>query len=368
MDAKAVITTRATQAPTHFIRFSRTEQVLFAKRLAFLIHAGVSVLESVTILRNQAPSHRSRQIYDTIIADVSAGHTLSKSLERYSNLFGSYSINIIRTGETAGALAENLMHLADELAKRRALEHKVLGALVYPTFISIASIGVTGLLVVFIFPKIMPIFTSLNVTLPWTTRALLAVSTYLHDWGLVTFLGVLIAITCCEILRRTIYQLRYALDRVILALPIIGAIAKSYNCAQFCRTLKITTASGISLAESLHITADVTKNTVFKKAYIDFEHHIVRGEKISTALRGYPHIFPMMLSPMIHIGETTGALSQTLEYLSQLYDGEVDEQTKNLSNSIEPILLLTMGLLVGLIAVSIITPIYEVTKHLGSMG
>lgn len=359
-------TSATAPAPAHFVRFSTKEQVLFAKRLSFLIKAGVSILESMILIRNQTKSKRKRRIYDTIIADVSAGQFLSKSLEKYTHIFGEFTINIIRVGETAGVLSENLAYLADELAKKQALQRKVTSALVYPIFITIATLGVTGMLVIFIFPKIMPIFISLNVTLPWTTRALLAVSKFLAAYGFLTILGTFLGMVLFEVLRRTTRPLQYGMDWILLKLPIAGDIARSYNCANFCRTLGLTIRSGVNLSEAMYITADVTQNAVYKKVYLDFAAHVIKGEMISKAMMQHKNIFPDMLPHMILIGETTGNLSGTLGYLSDLYEAEVDESTKNLSNSIEPILLLTMGALVGLIAVSVIAPIYEVTKHLGN--
>jgi type IV pilus assembly protein PilC len=361
-----IISTVSTPAPAHFVRFSTKERVLFAKRLSFLIKAGVSVLESTTIIRNQTKQKSKQRIYDTVIADVSAGQFLSKSLDRYKKIFGDFTVNIIRVGEEAGALPENLIYLAEELGKKHALERKVKSALIYPVFITIATFGVTGMLVVYIFPKIMPIFVSLNVDLPWTTRALLAVSEFLSKWGFLTILGLLFAIVVFEIAKRTIRPLRYGVDWFVLRLPIAGEIARSYNCANFCRTLSLSLKSGINLSEALHITADVTNNVVYKKAYLDFAEHVKKGEKISTAMTKYQSLFSDILPHMILIGETTGSLSNTLSYLSDLHEAEVDESTKNLSNSIEPILLITMGILVGIIAVSIIAPIYEVTKYIGT--
>lgn len=354
-------------ASSIFLRFSINEQVLFAKRLSFLIKAGVSILESITLIRNQTKSKRKRKIFDTIIQDISAGQFLSTSLEKYGHLFGEFTINIIRIGENAGVLSENLIYLADELAKRQALQRKVQGALIYPIFISIATLGVTGMLVVFIFPKIMPIFISLNITLPLTTRMLLAVSIYLQEWGLLTLLGAIFGIIVFIIVRNIILPVRKATDWILLKLPIAGNIARAYNSANFCRTLALNIRAGVNLVESLHITADVTKNILYKNAFEDFASHVVKGERISSSMMEYSKLFPDMLPHMILIGETTGTLSNTLSYLSDLYETEVDESTKNLSNSIEPILLMTMGVIVGLIAVSVISPIYEVTRHLSDM-
>lgn len=353
-------------AQTNFVSFSVKDQALFAKRLAFLIQAGVSIHESIVIISNQTKSKRLRKIFESINADVAAGQFLFKSLERYKKLFGEFTINIIRVGENAGVLAENLAYLAEELSKKQALKRKIHSALIYPILISIATFSVTGMLVIFIFPKIMPIFISLDVALPFTTRALLAVSAYLSHWGFLTIFGLIATAAIFEISRRTYAPLRFAIDWFSLRLPIAGSIARSYNCANFCRTVRLNIKSGITLSEALFITADVTKNTLYKEAYRDFAEHVLKGEKISTTMLNYPKIFPDILPHMILIGETTGNLSHTLGYLSDLYEAEVEESTKNLSNSIEPILLMVMGVLVGIIAVSVISPIYEVTKYIGN--
>jgi len=366
-DVYSITTSVSEPAPTNFVRFSVKEQVLFAKRLSFLSQAGVSILESVTIIRNQAKSKRKQKIFDTVISDVASGQSLSKSLESYKHLFGDFTVNLIRVGETAGVLPENLMYLADELAKKYQLKRKVQGALIYPIFITLATLGVTGMLVIFIFPKIMPIFISLNVTLPWSTKVLLSLSRFLQNYGIFTLIAIIAALIGFEGVRRNWYPLTYATDWVILKLPIVGGIARSYNCANFCRTLGLNIRSGIPLSESMFITAEVTKNTVYKEAYVDFANHIIKGEKISSTMSHYTHVFPDMLPHMILIGETTGSLSSTLGYLSDMYEAEVDESTRNLSNSIEPILLLTMGILVGVIAISVIAPIYEVTKEIGNV-
>jgi type II secretory pathway component PulF len=363
---RGTATTSSAVAPTLFLSFRTKDQVLFAKRLSFLMKAGVGILESISIIRDQTKSKRLRRVFDAVVADVSAGQFLSRSLLPYQQLFGAFTINMIRVGENAGVLPENLIYLADELSKKSALERKVRGALIYPIFITVATLGVTGMLVVYIFPKIMPIFISLNVKLPWTTKALLGVSTYLSHWGFVTLVGVVFIFVIFEAVRRSYEPLHYAVDWLILKLPVVGPIARAYNCANFCRTLSLNLKSGIHLSEAMTITANITHNLIYKRAYQDFTEYIMRGERVSAALARYRGIFPDMLPHLILIGETTGSLGFTLEYLSELYESEVDEATKNLSNSIEPILLMVMGAIVGLIAVSVIAPIYEVTKYIGN--
>jgi len=347
-----------------FVRFSIKDQTLFAKRLSFLITAGVPLLESLTIIRAQTRSRGKGNIYESLIHDVSNGQFLSTSLAKFRSYFGDFTINIIRVGENAGILSQNLLYLADELTKKHALQRKVRGSLIYPIFITIATLGVTGLLTVFIFPKIMPIFISLNVPLPLTTRVLLSVSVFLKNWGLLVILGIVVFIVVFSIVRTKISRLHHATDYLLLYLPIVGSIARTYNAANFCRTLGLLLRSGVRISEAMQIVADVTHNVVYKKIYTAIAVSIMRGAPISEVLEKNRSHFPDMLPHMVVIGEKTGSLSDTLGYLSDLYDAEVDEHTKNLSNSIEPILLVTMGVMVGLIAVSVITPIYEVTKTL----
>jgi type II secretory pathway component PulF len=347
-----------------FVRFSIKEQTLFAKRLSFLVKAGVPLIECLHLIRKQTKSKAKIRVYDGVIKDIANGQFLATSLGKYRKLFGDFTINLIRVGETSGILSQNLNYLADELTKKHALRRKVIGALIYPIFISIATLGVTGMLTVFIFPKIMPIFISLHVDLPLTTRILLWVSQYLQVWGILTIVLSLFALGVLWFVRSRVSRVRYWGDALLLHLPLAGSIARSYNYANFSRTLGLLLKSGIQVGEALTIVADTTPNLVYKAAYLRVVQGVTKGEQISRGLEREKKLFPDMLSHMVSIGESTGHLIATLVYLSEMYEGEVEEHTKSLSSSIEPILMIVMGLLVGLIAVSVITPIYDITQHL----
>jgi type II secretory pathway component PulF len=303
-------------------------------------------------------------VFDTVIDDVANGQYLSTSLSKFNNLFGDFAINIIRVGESGGILSQNLSYLADELAKKQALRRKVTGALVYPVFISIATLGVTGMLTAYIFPKLMPIFTNLHVDLPITTRALIATSSYLRNWGLYTLLAVIAMVIIYSILRRKVYLVRIWSDWVVLKFPLTGTVARNYNLVNFCRTMGLLLSSGVTLADAVTITGQTTRNVMYAEACRRLAASVTKGEAPSRALLRMSSLFPPMVANMVHIGETTGNLADTFIYLSEMYEGEVDEGTKNLSSAIEPALMILMGLLVGLIAVSIITPMYGITQHL----
>ena len=347
-----------------FVRFTTKDQTLFAKRLSFLIKAGVPVSESMHMIYQQARSAGKKRVFAAIAKDVTSGQYLSASLAKHRQHFGDFAINLIRVGEQGGVLSSNLAYLAEELQKRHELRRKVIGALVYPIFISIATLGVTSLLTVYIFPKLMPIFTSLHVDLPLTTRILIGVAAYLRSWGILTLIGIIVATVALFVARAKLRPVRYWLDKALLYIPIVSSIARRYNLTNFCRTLGLLTRSGIRLSDAIGITTATTSNLVYKEASERMAKSLVRGESLSKALEKESALFPGMLGAMVAIGEKTGNLSSTLTYLAELYEGEVEELTKSLSSSIEPILMIVMGILVGLIAVSVITPIYSITQHL----
>lgn len=346
------------------VRMPLKEQIFFAKRLSFLMDAGVPLIESLHIIKSQTKKSARAQAYESIIGDIANGQYLSKSLAKFRHMFSDFAINLIKVGETSGILNQNLAYLADELAKKDALKKKVVGAMVYPIFITVATLGIVTLLTVYIFPKITPIFTSLKVPLPLVTRVLMAVSDYLREWGLLTLCIVLLCVFAFMMLRVFVLSVRQVTDRFFLTLPIIGSLAKSYNLANANRTLGLMLQSGVPVTSALTVTAETMPNLAYKQAFTAVAEVVLKGGTISQGLREHPALFTDMMVHLITVGETTGNLSQTLVYLAGFYELEVEDLTKNLSSSIEPALMIVMGLLVGLIAVSVITPIYAITQHL----
>lgn len=345
-------------------RFSLKDQVFFAKRLSFLINAGVTPVDGLGVLREQATSKGQARVLDLILIDVMNGQTLAKSFAKFPKVFSDFTIHIIKVGESSGTLSQNLEYLAEELKKKQLLRRKVISAFIYPALITLATLGITAFLMLYLFPKIMPIFVSLHTALPLPTRIVMSLSLFFQKWGLLILglltlfiIGFLIALADSK-------KLHMAFDRTILRIPVIGVMIRYYNVANMSRTLGLLLKSGVRLSEALPITADTTKNLVFKQECNKLAEVVDRGEKISTHLRKKKHLFPDIFSHMVAVGEKSGTLSKTLTYLSEMYENEVEEFTKNLSTLIEPALMIFMGLLVGFVAISIITPIYGITQNL----
>ncbi|OGI64951.1 hypothetical protein A3A95_02250 [Candidatus Nomurabacteria bacterium RIFCSPLOWO2_01_FULL_39_18] len=347
-----------------YSKFSVKKQTFFAKRLSFLIKAGVPMLESMYVIKKQAKSKSEIGVFEKIIADIANGQSLATSLGRFKGVFGNFALNIIKAGESSGTLMQNLSYLADELKKKELLRKKIMSALLYPIIITIATLGITGLLVIYIFPKILPIFQNLGAELPLSTRIVIFVSDGVRNYGFYILLGLIVFVIISYFLNKKLPPFRFFLHGLILRLPFTGAVAKHYNLTNSTRTLGLLLKSGLSLTESLHVTADTTENVQYKKAFENISRGVMKGKSMSDIMGQSPHLFPDMLEHMLSIGEKSGNLSTTLIYLSEYYENEFDELTKNLSTSIEPVLMIVMGILVGFIAISVITPIYGITQHL----
>ncbi len=347
-----------------FGKLSLKDQSFFAKRLSFLIRAGVPLFEALNMIEEQTHSKKQKKVLESVIKDISNGQSLAGSLSKFKNVFGDFAINMIEVGEQTGVLSENLSYLSDELKKRQELQRKVIGALVYPIFISIATFGLTGLLTAYIFPKILPIFTSLNVDLPITTRFMIWVSNFLRHWGWLVIIVFIILFFVFIIALKKSKSFHFQFDRFIMKIPFVGSMVKQYNLANITRTLGLLLNGGMTLSEAIPITAKSTGNLVYKNEFGKLAHVVDRGEKISSHLRSNRKLFPDILAQIVSVGERSGNLSETLNYLSELYEGDVEDSTKNLSSLIEPILMVMMGLIVGFVAISVITPIYGITQHL----
>lgn len=343
------------------LRVPAQEQVIFARHLAVMSKAGLPLLDSLKMIQKETRSKALLKIMGEVIIDVSNGQFLAASLEKFKDIFGNLFINIIRVGESAGILAENLNYLADELKKKQELRRKVVGALIYPAVVLVATFGITGLLTVFIFPKILPVFKSLNVKLPLTTQILIAFSDLLTNYGPMVILSLAILVIALWLILK-LEKVRFYFHYLLLRLPIFGAVVKDLNLANFSRTLGLTLKSGVKIVEAVSITAESLSNLVYKKELLKLTDEVRKGGELSAYFEKKRFLFPAILSSMIAVGETAGNLSETLLYLSEFYESEVDGITKNLSNVLEPILMVIMGIIVGFVAIAIITPIYEVSR------
>lgn len=346
-----------------FLRVPLQEKILFTKNLALALKAGISLVNSLKLFRNQTKNRSFQKIVDDLIANTNTGVFLSVSLEPYKEVFGDLFVNIIRVAETSGTLPENLIYLGEELKKKSDLRKKVKGAMIYPMIILVATVGIAATMVVFVFPKILPLFASFKADLPFTTRMLIAVSDVLSAYGIWIFIGLLLFIIGLR------FSLRFpgpkrVFHNMLFFAPLFGRAIVNFNMANMTRTLGLLLRSGVKIIEALTITGATLTNVVYRRKLETAAEHVRRGEFLSKYLSNEPRKFPGILVNMIEIGENTGNLTDNLFYLADYYENEVDDFVKNLSSILEPVLLLLMGGIVGFIALSFITPIYQLTRQI----
>ena len=345
-------------------RFTLKDRVSFAKRLSFLMSAGIPIVDGLHVLREQATSKGQARVLDLVLVDVTNGQSLSNTFAKFPKAFDEFSIHIIKIGESSGTLAQNLEYLADELKKAQLLRRKVVGAFIYPALITVATFGITAFLMLYLFPKIMPVFASLHTELPLPTRVVMALTVFLQHWGLVVVALLVVAAIGFSIALKRSKPFHKMFDRIVLKIPVVGTMIQFYNISNVSRTLSLLLKSGVKVSEALFITSDTTKNLVYKEECRNIAEVVSRGERVSSYLRKRPGTFTDVFAHLVAVGEESGTLSKTLSYLSEMYESEVEDFTKNLSTLIEPVLMILMGLLVGFIAISIITPIYSITQNL----
>ena len=345
------------------LRVPFQERINFARHLSIIIKAGLPVFEGLKIIRRQTTSKKLVKIIDQLIYDVNNGQFLADSLGKYRNIFGDFFISIVRVGETSGTLAGNLTYLAEEMEKSKDLQSKVRSALIYPIIILIATLGITGLLVFFIFPKVIPVFTSLKVDLPPTTRAMIGSFNFVTNYGWY-LLAALILVPVGFRLMMFVTKFKYAMHRTMLYLPVVSPLVVNVNMTSFTRVLGILLKSGIKIVEAVTITSETFNNLAYQQALFEAAAEVQKGSQFSSSLNKQTRLFPPLLSGMIEIGENTGNLEENLAYLSEYYEKEVSTSIGNLTSFLEPALILIMGLIVGFVALSIITPIYSLTEGL----
>lgn len=340
-----------------------SQKAIVAKQLAVTIEAGLPILEAIAISRDSSQG-RMKRILTEIMESVSTGHTLADSFARQPKYFSKLFVNSIYAGEESGTLAEAFRGLAVQMTKEKELIGKIRGALVYPLFVLLTAIILGMSISLFVLPKITPLFEGLNVKLPFTTVIIIEFSKFVQVYGYYLFPGIIALIFFTFWVWRQKWAKPFT-DVLVLNLPVVKHISRGSNIVQFCRALATLLKSGLNVTQALEVAHDSVTNFYYRKALKSVAERVAKGTSINDNLEQHQSLFPLLVTRMIKVGEESGKLEETLFYLADYFDNEVDTATKNLSTSIEPILLLSIGGIVAFLALSIITPIYEITGKIG---
>jgi type IV pilus assembly protein PilC len=340
-----------------FRRVKLRDLVVFSRQFATMIDAGLSVVKCLDILQQQARDPKLKSVIATAKHDVGAGASLTDALARHPLVFSNLFVSMIRSAEAGGILDTVLDRLATFLEKEQEVRQKVKSAMMYPTVVFVFASMVLIALVFFVLPKFKMIFESMEVKLPWITKAMLSGSQYAITYWYIPVVVIVGGFIAFRLYLRT-DQGRYNFDALKLRVPVMGELLLKISVSRFARTFGTLIGSGVPVLRAMEIVVETAGNKVVGETIKRARSSVKEGERISGELF-QSRIFPAMVVQMIAVGEETGRLDQMLSKVSDFYDSEVDATLKGLTSLIEPLMIVGLGVIVGFIAVSVISPIYQ---------
>lgn len=338
---------------------SLSEKLFFTRNLRVMIKTGISLPRAFGILSNQAKDKKFKKALEIISEKISQGESLSNSLGIFPEIFSNLYQETLKVGEETGSLENSLKVLSDQMEKEYNLKSKIKAAMLYPMIVLGLALAMGVFMLLFIVPNLEVTFGELNIELPFTTKMILALANFITESWIAAFLiiSLLIFILITGLKSQKGEKFR---SRLILKLPIISKITKQTNSALSLRTLSSLLKAGVPIVRALEITSRTLTNFYFRESLEKTARVVEKGEKLSQALRPYKDLYLPMVSEMIEIGEETGETSDVLEGLADFYEEEVVGALQKLSSTIEPILILIIGGVVGFFAVSMFQPIYSI--------
>lgn len=348
---------------TLFSKVKIKDQIIFASSLSAMLDAGLSLSRALSIIERQSSNKHFKVIINDISGRVSRGSTLSAALGAYASSFPPVFIAMVAAGEESGKLSESLEIVRQQLQKNYELRRKVKGALIYPAVIVSVIIIIGILMMIFLVPQLTSLFKELKVDLPTSTKIMVFLSDFLvgHTWSFLATLLVVIIGTLKFLKTATGKRLFLA---VMFRTPVIKTIMKNLNAAVTMRTMSSLISAGVSLVESLTITARVVQNPAYQRVLIDGVEQVKKGVALSVLFKQHENIYPILVGEMAEVGEETGNLTGMLLKGATFFEDEVEQATKNLSTLIEPALMIVIGIAVGFFAVSMLGPMYSLSDKI----
>ncbi|MDP2980718.1 MAG: type II secretion system F family protein [Candidatus Omnitrophota bacterium] len=336
------------------------EIVIFSRQLATMVDSGIPLVQALDILCEQIETPVFKNILAKIKDDIETGSSLSDALARHPAVFSTLYVNMVRAGESSGALDDILDRLAAYLEKSNMLQRKVKSSLVYPAVVISMAILITLVMLIKVIPTFKGIFTMLGGTLPLPTRILILVSDTIREMFLYVVAVIIAIVFALKKYMRT-PQGKENFDKILLRLPILGALFRKVAVAKFSRTFATLVKSGVPILVSLEIVGKTAGNTVIEKAVESVRNGIKEGENIADPL-AKSGAFPPMVVRMIKVGEQTGELEKMLTKIADFYEDQVDAAVSGLTSLIEPLIIAFLGIVIGGIVIAMFLPVFKLTE------
>lgn len=336
----------------------RKDLMHFSRQLAVFIKAGIPILDALEAIREEMGNKFFGTIVDSIIESLRSGATFADAASEHAEAFPPYYLGILRSAELTGRLDTVLVQLSDYIERDLDARRKVTSALTYPAVIAGLSVVVVVVLVSFVLPRFKTFFDSLNTELPLPTRMLLAISGFLTDWWFV-IAGVLVALLAVLMTGLQTRRGKAVRDTILLKLPIFGDLLEHVVLERFCRILSSMMMAGVPLPNALAVTTDATSNHVYKAGLTEAREAMMRGEGLAGPLIE-TGLFPPSAKQMFRVGENTGTLDEQLQTAAVYFERELDYKIKRFTNLFEPAVIIAMGVVVGFVAVALVSAMYGI--------
>jgi len=344
-----------------FNRVSLVDKMMFTRNLAVMISAGFSLHRGLETMVKQINNPIFKKIINDLVERIKRGETFADSLANYPKVFNNFYVSMVRVGEKGGTLEEVLKILAQHLKKDHEFRSKITGAMVYPAVILVAMVGIGILMMIVVMPKIISMFEELKVNLPISTRILIAVTKFLNNYF---YIAIIIVVLLAIILFRALKTSKgkQVVSWLTIKIPFFNKIVKKINCARFARSFCSLMKSGVSIVESLSVSAQTLSNFFYVKSLIEAGTEVKKGKKLQESLERHKDLYPVLVGQMVGVGEETGELENIMEKLADFYEEEVTNVTDNLTSIIEPVLMIFLGAIVAFFAISMIQPMYSMME------
>ncbi|NLM12937.1 MAG: type II secretion system F family protein [Epulopiscium sp.] len=329
----------------------------FCRQFYFIIHAGVTIVSGLDILRKQMENKKLRGALEGMFKDVQKGQELSRSMKKYKDIFPQLLIHMIEVGEVSGNLDTIMDKMALYYEKESKIQDQIKSAMIYPIILGIASVLVMLFLLTFVMPTFVIMFESSGVELPWLTKILIRISNFIIRYWYMILIFILLALNLFKIFSRT-NKGRFILDTIKMKIPILNKTTEKIVSSRFASTLSILLSSGIPLIESIKIVSKVARNKIVEDGLLVTSEELRKGVDLSTSLQRI-HFFPPLVVSTIKIGEYSGTLDEILEQLAHFYETEVESAIKSLIAALEPLMIVIMAVLIGSIVIAMVLPMFE---------
>lgn len=340
-------------------KIKQKDILLFTRFLSTMMAAGLPILQALDVIAHDQDNLAMRSMLAQIRSSISGGKTLTESFRQYPAYFSNMYCSLISSGEKSGTLDKILNRLATYLERTETIKSKVKKALIYPIAIIVVSIIVSFILLFYVVPQFQSIFSSFGAQLPYFTRVVVNLSDFVRSYWWLMFIFILLAFFGFRYGMKKNDKFAGKIDALKLKIFVIGPLMQKGVIARFTRTLSTTLESGMPIVEAMKSMADVMDNRVYKKAILQICSDVVNGQSLNVAMRA-TNLFPNMAIQMIAVGEASGSLGEMLNKVADYYEEEVNHMVDNLSNLLEPLIMVLLGLIIGSFVVAMYLPIFKI--------